>query len=258
MTEENRPAPTNLPETSPFLFHQWIVAGLISAAARFVPIPFIDDVIRVQCRRFVVSRTLSSHRTAISLDELKPYYTTGSGCLVGCAAAAMQVPLKLLFFPIRKLMAMVTSIRGVPLDVLQVVLLGRTLDRYLGEGKIPHENEANAATAARLAAAFSEAFVRMDFRVVRAAVSDALSSVSGWRAAATADAKQLAKGQDVTTDQLEPGPQVDTGATRVQEVLSRPETLELFSQFDRRVDEAFERHLHAARGVGSVTGGRSR
>src|SRR5690606_12616024 len=98
-----------------------------------------------------------------------------------------------------------------------------------------------AATAARLAAAFSEAFVRMDFRVVRAAVSDALSSVSGWRTAATTDAKQLAKSQDATTDPVEPGPQVETGAARVQEVLSRPETLELFSQFDRRVDEAFER-----------------
>jgi len=241
VTAENRPNPPGIPDASSFLFHQWVVAGLISASARFVPLPFVDDLIRVQCRRFVVSRTLASHRTPLALNDFQSYYTTGSGCLAGCAAVAVQMPLKLLFFPIRKLMAVVTSIRGVPLDVLQVVLLGRTLDRFLREGKIPHASEPTPATAARMGAAFSEAFVRMDFRVVRAAVSDALASVNGWRAAATAEAKQLAKDPAMTTEQLEPASPVDTGATRVQEVLSRPETLELFAQFDRRVDEAFER-----------------
>jgi hypothetical protein len=238
VTAELPPSPSQL--SSP-LVHQWIVAGLISASARFIPLPFVDDLVRVQCRRFVVSRTLSAHRATVTLEELKPYYNVGSGCLAGCAAVAVQVPLKLLFFPIRKLLAVVTSIRGVPLDVLQVVLLGRTLDRYLRDGKIPHATEPTAATAARLGAAFNEAFVRMDFHVVRAAVSDALASVSGWRAAATAEAKQLVKEPALTAEPIEPPPQVDTGAARVQEVLTRPETLELFAQFDRRVDEAFER-----------------
>jgi len=241
VTAEQPFSPPDPPPISSLLFHQWIVAGLISASARFVPLPFVDDLIRGQCRRFVVSRTLSAHQAKLSLDELKPYYAAGSGCLAGCAVVALQVPLKLLFFPIRKLLAVLTSIRGVPLDVLQVVLLGRTLDRYLRAGKIPQDAEPVAATASRLRAAFSEAFVRMDFQVVRAAVSDALATVSGWRAAATAEAKQLAKDPALTAEPLEPPPQVDTGAARVQEVLSRPETLELFAQFDRRVDEAFER-----------------
>lgn len=238
MTAEHPPSPPQL--TAP-LFHQWIVAGLISASARFVPLPLVDDLIRVQCRRFVVSRTLAAHHAGLTLDELKPYYNVGSGCLAGCAAVAVQVPLKLLFFPIRKLLAVVTSLRGVPLDVLQVVLLGRTLDRYLRAGRFPHDSEPTAATAARLGAAFNEAFVRMDFHVVRAAVSDALASVGGWRAAATAKAKQLVKEPALTAEPIEPPPPVETGAARVQEVLSRPETLALFDQFDRRVDEAFER-----------------
>lgn len=241
MTADHQLNPTETPRTSSILFHQWIVAGLISASARFVPLPLVDDLIRVQCRRFVVARTLSAHQAGLALEELKPYYAAGSGCLVGCMAAAVQVPLKLLFFPVRKLLAVATSIRGVPLDVLQVVLLGRTLDRYLREGRLPNDSESAAATAGRLRAAFNEAFVRMDFHVVRAAVSDALSTVSGWRAAATAEAKQLAKEPVLTAEPIEPPPQVDTGAARVQEVLSRPETLELFAQFDRRVDEAFER-----------------
>jgi hypothetical protein len=238
--EEHRPSPATA-ETSSFLFHQWVVAGLIAAAARFVPIPFVDDAIRGQCRRFVVSRTLASHHSDLAVEELKPYYNPSGGWLAGWGAAVMKAPLKLVLFPIRKVVAMVTSIRTVPMEVLQVVLLGRTLDRYLHKGKIPHPSGATAVIAARLGMAFREAFVRMDFHLVRAAVSDALRGVSGWRPAATANAEQLVTNTAESSGELKPATQVDTGAARVQEVLSRPEMLELFSQFDRRVDEAFER-----------------
>lgn len=214
------------------LEHHWVVAGIVSAAARFVPIPFVDDVIRTRCRLYVVQRTLAAHDRSELLDDLEPLYDdTRGGCLGGCLSSAASVPLKLLMFPVRKLVALVTSVRRVPLEIMRVVLLGRTLDRHLRQGNL------DAATAGKLRVAFDRAFARMDFRVVRAATSDALSSVRGWKQSAMDAARQLI-GRADTSDVVETvDAPVETGAANVQQALDRPDVLELFAEFDRRVDE---------------------
>lgn len=53
-----------------WLVHQWVVAGMVSAAERFVPVPFVDDMVRNQCRKFVVSRTLAAHDRSELIDEV--------------------------------------------------------------------------------------------------------------------------------------------------------------------------------------------
>jgi hypothetical protein len=227
---------------SAFLLQQWVAAGIVSSAARFIPVPFMDDFVRGQCRRFVISRTLAYHKDSPTLDELNPYYSSGRGFLSSCVSGVARAPLKLLLFPIRKVMAVVTSIRGVPLEILRMVLLGRTLDRYLREDRIKTTSTPIRGLAARMRVAFDEAFARMDFHVVRAAVSDALSGVSGWRAGAIATAQLIGIKKVTSQDDLKTDPQLKAGAERVQDVLGRPETLEIFAQFDRRFDEAFRRN----------------
>ena len=87
------------------LLHHWVVAGIVSASSRFIPIPFVDDVVRDQCRRYVVSRTLAAHETELTTKDLKPFYDGGGGCLGGCVGMVVRAPLKLLLFPIRKVVA---------------------------------------------------------------------------------------------------------------------------------------------------------
>jgi hypothetical protein len=216
-----------------WLVHQWVVAGIVSAAARFLPVPFVDDVVRNQCRRFVVSRTLAAHGRSESLDQLAPYYVAaGDGCLAGCLTSTVRATTKLVLFPVRKIVALVTSARGVPLEILRVVLLGRTLDRQLQKGEI------DAARAARLRVAFEQAFARLDLRVVRALTNDALSSVSGWRKAAVDSARRVLGSPDDPDVVQKAEPTVEAGAAEIQQALDRPEMLELFAEFDRRVDEA--------------------
>ena len=222
---------------SPWLVHQWVIAGMVSAASRFIPIPFVDDLVRDQCSRFVASRTLASYQGDVSLEDVKPYYAGGGGFLVGCAGMLVKAPLKLLLFPIRKMITIVTSVRGVPLEIMRMVLLGRTLDRYLHNGQLGKD----AATAGRMRLAFDESFAGMDFRVVRAGMADALSSVKGWKAAAIASAQRTADKKKPLEDDLEAEASMDSGATKVQEVLDRPETLALFAEFDRRFDETLGR-----------------
>ncbi len=223
--------------SSSWLIHQWVVAGIVSSASRFVPIPFVDDVIREKCRWFVVSRTLAAHQQSEAIEALKPYYSSSGDSLRGCLLAFIRMPLKVLLFPIRKLVALVTSIHGVPLEIMRMVLVGRTLDRVLRDGEVPP----TSGQAARMRLAFDDTFTHMDFRVIRAAVSDSLSSVSGWKAAAIASAKQILGHEKRSDETLTTESQVDTGAERVQAVLERPETLELFAEFDRRFDAALSR-----------------
>lgn len=235
------------PGSSSWLVHQWVVAGIVASATRFIPVPFVDDVVRNQCRRFVVERTLSVHNASDSVAQWKPYYSSGGGCVSGCLGALAKAPLKLLLFPIRKIFAVMTSIRGVPLEIVRTVLLGRTLDRVLRHE--PLSDELSPAPPSRLTArdaelmrvAFEETFARMDFQVVHAAMSDALRGVRGWKASAIASAKRVAETKDGDDKELPADEAVESGASRVQAVLDRPATLELFAEFDRRFDAAIGR-----------------
>lgn len=140
-----------------------------------------------------------------------------------------------------------TSIRGVPLEIMRTVLMGRTLDRVLRHE--PDSDESFPTASSRLTtrdaemmrAAFEETFAGMDFRVVHAAISDALRGVRGWKSSAIASAKRVAEIKDVGESELPTDETVESGASRVQAVLDRPATLELFAEFDRRFDAAIGR-----------------
>ena len=218
------------------LLHHWVVAGIVSASSRFIPIPFVDDVVRDQCRRYVVSRTLAAHETELTTHDLKPFYDSGGGCLSGCIGMVAKAPLKLLLFPVRKVIAVVTSIRGVPLEVTRTVLLGRTLDRYLSEQEV----DATPEHLAKMRIAFEQSFKRMDFHIVRAAIGDALAGI-GWKSGAVESAKSVAGPKDAEEDGLNTTEGVEAGANLVEEVMQRPETLSLFAEFDQRFDETLKR-----------------
>lgn len=229
--------PTVSSSASSPLLHRWIVAGIVSASARFIPIPFVDDIVRDQCRRYVVSRTISMHGSKIRTSDMKPYFASGGGCMAGCMRTLAKAPLKLLLFPIRKIVAVMTSVRGVPLEVVRMVLLGRTLDRCLREQNATKITEQSA----EMRVAFEEAFARMDFRVVRAAISDALSGITDWKSGAVKLANEVAGSKDAEKDGLNESEEVAAGAMKIEEVFDRPETLRLFTEFDQRFDVTLAR-----------------
>lgn len=216
-----------------WLTHQWVVAGIVSASSRFIPVPFVDDLVRDRCRRFAVSRTLAAHGREELLEGVTPYFDSDGGVFKGCLGSVARLPLKLLLFPIRKIVALATSIRGVPLEVMRTVLLGRTLDRYLRSGKF------NESHTAEMRTAFEQSFQRMDFHVIRAAIADAMSGISGWKSSATQSAKEVAAKPERTEKAMNAEPAVQRSADKVQEVLDRPDTLELFAEFDTRFDARF-------------------
>ena len=220
-------------QPGPWLLNQWAMAGIVSAASRFIPVPYAEESVRYRCRRFVVSRTLASTKSSVSADTLKPYYDT-DGFFNSWTAKIVKAPFKLLLFPIRKTVRIITSVRNVPLEIIQMVLLGRTLDRCLQTPSLTLDQRA----AKRMRKSFDNAFSGMDFYVVRAALIDALKSVNGLKSAAITMAKRVSTKDEPTPESLQPNDKVRSGASSVQSVLDRPETMALFAEFDRRFDEA--------------------
>lgn len=231
------PSRLTSPEQTDWLQHQWVVAGVVAAAARFVPIPFFDDAIKTQCRRFVVARTLAASGSLLSAGNLKPLYGEPGGLLSRSLRAIAKAPLKLLLFPIRKVVLIATSIHGVPMEIMKTVLLGRTLRRLLSSGRI----DPGRAEAVRLA--FEDAFSRMDFRTVRAAISDSLRGVRSWRKPAVRMARNLFRRRRGPGETMPTDDQVERTADRVQQVLDQPETARLFEEFDGRFDQAYAARL---------------
>jgi hypothetical protein len=229
--------------SSPWLLHQWTIAGIVSAAARFIPVPFLDEIVRGRCHRFVVSQTLAAHQTDLTIDDFDHFFSRDRGCVAGCLGIVLLAPLKLLLFPIRKMVAIFTSVRGVPLEITRTVLLGRTLDRYLRHSLLPacQSKSEVAAQTARMRKAFEEAFTGMDWRSVRAAMKDALATVEGWKSAAAFNARRTAERSSLDNKEIETSPKIEASAARVEQVLDSPETLELFAEFDRRFDDAMAR-----------------
>ena len=242
-TAAKAPAQTHDPSTGSGLLHQWVLAGIASAAARFIPVPFVDDMVRDRARQYVVSKTLAAHQTAWTTDDLAPLYGKKSrGLIGGVVNKAIRLPLKLALYPVRKFVKIAGSIRGVPMDVMKTVLIGRTLDRLLSENRLPapaSDADGKAEQAARLTSAFNQAFKGMDFIAVSAAIRDTIDSASEWKKASADAAAAMFEGDKPMPQKLTGEVAVKTTADKVEETLSEPETKALLTTFDQRFDAAY-------------------
>lgn len=221
--------------TEPFLLTQWAVCGIAAAAARFVPVPMLDDVVRERAVQVAVLRTLRAHDRDYSSELLDPLWGEKDGSS-GIGRRLRQVGKKILLFPVRKYAAVFGAVRGVPNDVMRVILLARTVERRLEQGALT--DPARVPDEARaLRAAVDTAIDGMDLRMLTAGLADGLSQGRGLTAAAVTFARRrfTKADPDDTLDTPEP---VAEGAERVTEVLRRPEITQLLDRFDTQVDTA--------------------
>lgn len=219
--------------TEPLLLTQWAVCGIAAAAARFVPVPMLDDVVRERAVQVAVLRTLRAHDRDYSSDLLEPLWGEGDGS-GGFGGRLREIGTKILLFPVRKYAAVFGAVRGVPTDVMRVVLLARTVERRLEQGELT--DTARVPDEARaLRRAVDTAIDGMDLRMLTAALADGLSQGKGLTAAAVTFARRRFTKAD-PEDGLDPSGPVAEGAERVTEVLRRPEITQLLTRFDTQVD----------------------
>lgn len=149
-----------------------VTAALLYAAARFAPLPLLDDILRAQVATWMVARAVAARSPSIPRSHVAPLGEDSRGLLHGCLGALLRLPLAIVLFPIRKIAAVVFGVRNFARDVLEVVLLGRVVDRALADGTLrPDRAEAEQrAVALRLRGAFDRAFVGTDLSALRAAL----------------------------------------------------------------------------------------
>jgi hypothetical protein len=225
-------------EPPPLLVTQWAACGIVAAAARFVPVPMLDDVVRERAARVAVSRTLRAHGRAYSSELLEPLWGEQEGRGAGMRRRLNALSMRVLLFPVRKYAAIFGAVRGVPNDVMRVLLLARTVDRRLALGELSDPEPGRLTDQARgIRHAVDEAIRDMDLRLLTAALADGLSQGRELSSAAVSSARRWLSRPDP-----EPNPQPDgavgESAQRVTEVLRQPEIARLLDDFDARVNAA--------------------
>ena len=65
-------AKTHAGARTPGARHLVVVCALLSAAARFIPVPLLDDIVRERVRQVLVSRMLKSQDRGYSSSLLAP------------------------------------------------------------------------------------------------------------------------------------------------------------------------------------------
>jgi hypothetical protein len=219
----------------PRLTTSWAVCGIAAAAARFLPVPLLDDVVRQRATQLAVVRTLRAHGRTYPSERVQPLW----GEPAGRGGSALRRRLRaattrVLLFPVRKYTAVFGAVRGVPTDVMRVVLLARTVDRRLERGALTGP-DGLAAEAAALRRAVDEAIGGMDLRLLTAGLADGLSGSRGLSTAAVGFARRRL-GRPDPDAALDPDAPLAEGAERVTEVLRRPEVVQLLDRFDAQVD----------------------
>lgn len=236
------------PRPSAVLVGQAVVCGIAVAAARFVPVPLLDDAIRVRATQAAVVRTLRGAGRGYPSKHVAPLYEgADTGGMLGEALRYLRsVPRRVLLFPVRKYVAIFGAVKGVPTDVMQVVLLSRAVHRALLAGRLPQEAERKARQdEARLVRrAYDEALTGMDLRLLSAAIADGLSHGRRLTPAAVAFARRTFTRPDdepVDDADLRPDGEVGRSAERVEEALERPEIQVILARFDEEFDRALAR-----------------
>jgi hypothetical protein len=222
------------------LVGQWAVCGIAAAAARFIPVPLLDDAVRLRATRIAVVRTLRANGREYPSDAVEALYAGADAGATGKLREALRylrsIPRRVLLFPVRKYVALFGAVKGVPTDVMQVLLLSRTVHRCLGQGRLAgSDKKALRREAVQIRIAFDQALDGMDLRLLTGALADGLSQGKGLTRAAVGYARR-GLGRDGTEPDLQPGGEVGEGAERVEEVLRRPEITRLMQEFDARFD----------------------
>jgi hypothetical protein len=223
-----------------------VLVALLYFAARFVPVPLLDDVARAQLATWAVARVVSKRGVNLSLSQLAPLGEDSRGMLRGCLGALLRLPLAVVLFPVRKVAALVFGVRNLVRDVLEVLLLARVVDRALDAGLL--RGDAPEAAALRVRGAFDRAFEGTDLTLLQRALLAAkvplasvipaalrrLRGLRGQGAAATPGA--LPAGGDDT---------LERESDRVRDALSSPAVRETLREFDARVDRELRAGLPA-------------
>ena len=219
-------------EPTPAALRTRILAGTLYAAGRYVPLPLVDHLVREQVARWLVRSTVPA---GLPKEHTRVLYADSAGCLGGALRALFMIPIKLILFPIRKVLAVVLGVRWVARDLAEMLLLGRVIDHAVAEGLLA-DSPTLADDAKDLKTSFDVAMKGTDTRLLVALFGTATSPLRGALAPALRALRSLRRSSDEAPTP-ESTAELDPTVSRIQAMLQTPEVRRFVDEFDQRVME---------------------
>lgn len=118
------------------VLHLTVHHALLAAICQFIPVPFLDDLAGERLVRRLVDKLLERNGRNYSAEAVAPLYEGPQRGVIGKATGFMK---SLILKPVKKVLRtalIVVTIRRALMTAAWVILLGRTIDRYLARGEM--------------------------------------------------------------------------------------------------------------------------
>ena len=223
-----------------------IGAGIVSAVANAIPVPWVGGHLASRCDQFVVETALKGTDSKLATKQFQQLYAHDTGWrFSSIPRRIVKLPLLLLSYPIRSLLATAKMIKEVPLAVIRSVLLGRTLDRALANNFLLNPPEMSGIEFSRrvgcMRTSFDQAFSSIHWDFAKAAIADAMSQASWWRATVSRLLARYRDGESALESEVRNDEGLRNEASKIRDAIEQPGVLQLFDSFD----EQFDLHLSA-------------
>lgn len=228
--------------TEPIATKPRLLLALLYAAGRFVPIPFVDDLVREQVALYAVAKAVEGAGATVPRAHLVPLGSPATGCFGGCLGLLVTIPLKLILFPIRKITSVIFGVRNVSRDVVEIVVLGRLVDRAVARGEIAGSKtlEAQRAEALLLRQALDAALKSTDFTILSATLRAVLGPFRGVMLHALGVLRVMRRtGPDAAPPASDAT--LSESTSRLERAFDRPEVRALIEKLDQDVDAHLSR-----------------
>ncbi len=218
------------------LFH-----ALLFSAGRFVPVPLLDDVVREQVALYAVTKAVEGKGVSVPRAHLSPLGSPSDGCFSGCLGMALMLPLKLILFPIRKVLSVIFAVRNLSRDIVEIVLLTRLVDRALERGDIApaRDLQAQRTESLILRQALDAALKGTNLEILSATLRAVLGPLRGVMLAGLSalrimrrEGEHAAPPSDATLSE---------STSRLERAFDRPEVRALIESLDAKVDTELAR-----------------
>jgi len=236
------PLPPRPERISPRLLTLYAV---LVAAAGFVPFPIVDELIPRQLLRHLVLVAIRSARRTYPVRFVSPLYREG-GCLATVLELVVYLPLKILLYPIRKVVRVVQAVRRLSQRTASTYLLGHSIARALERGWLAEgaPREQLRGQAALIRAAFERTLERSNPVVFSRSVSAVLAGLRGlglgaYRAARVLLRRRVEAGATPEAMAVPPGV-VGAAVEGIQGEIGSPPIAGYLREFDLDFDRTLE------------------
>lgn len=227
-------------EKDPVIVRTRVTCALLYFAARQVPVPLLDDVLRTQVAAYMVKHSVKRAGLSVPSEQLAPLFEKDEHWAIGCLWWMFKLPLKLLLFPIRKITNLLFAVRHLGRDFAEILLLGEVIDRAVANGDLRAEGtateEAQVARSRRYRRAFDRALADTDTALLWGIVGVAIGPARGVLRAALRPLRYLWHGSG--EEAVAASPEMDAKAGAIERALLQPEVKKFLADFDARLEVA--------------------